>query len=377
LWREGIVLALVAGGGVGAVFLFAFVLLSLGLIPASADPMVGRVERVAAVGVTVSDMDRALAFYTGVLGCSAVADVEEWGDDIERLDGVFGVRKRVVHVRLGDETLVLTDYLTAGGRPIPPDSHSNDGWFQHAAIVVSDMDAAYRWLRAHRVVHASTGPQRLPDWNPAAGGIRAFYFRDPDDHNLEIIWFPAGKGDPKWQARAAQARSGGSDRGVPAGLFLGIDHTAIVVRDTEASLQFYAAVLGLQVSGHSENHGSEQEHLNNVRGARLRITGLRAGAGPGIEFLEYLSPRDGRPYPSDARADDLIHWQTVLVSSDVGGLAQRLQAAGAVFVSPGPVTLDDTRMGFETGFRVRDPDGHVMEVTDSWQTFGSTASPRF
>ena len=28
-------------------------------------------------------------------------------------------------------------------------------------------------------------------------------------------------------------------------------------------------------------------------GARLRITALRAHAGPGIEFLEYLAPRDG------------------------------------------------------------------------------------
>src|SRR3712207_7016443 len=51
----------------------------------------------------------------------------------------------------------------------------------------------------------------------------------------------------------------------------------------------------LAVAGASENYGTEQEHLNNVRGARLRITSLRAPRGGiGVEFLEYLAPRDGR-----------------------------------------------------------------------------------
>ncbi len=64
-------------------------------------------------------------------------------------------------------------------------------------------------------------------------------------------------------------------------MFLGIDHTAIVVDDTNASLRFYRDTLGMQVAGESENYDVEQEHLNNVFGARLRITALRAAAGPG------------------------------------------------------------------------------------------------
>ena len=77
------------------------------------------------------------------------------------------------------------------------------------------MDKAYALLRKHKVEHASTGPQRLPDWNKNAGGIKAFYFRDPDKHWLEILQFPPDKGDQKWQKKEK--------------LFLGIDHTAIVV----------------------------------------------------------------------------------------------------------------------------------------------------
>jgi catechol 2,3-dioxygenase-like lactoylglutathione lyase family enzyme len=93
---------------------------------------------------------------------------------------------------------------------------------------------------------------------------------------------------------------------------LGIDHTAIVISDTEASLKFYRDTLGMKVVGESENYGPEQERLNNVFGARLRITSLKGASGPGVEFLEYLAPRDGRPYPPEEKANDLIHWQTRL-----------------------------------------------------------------
>src|SRR2546430_12033448 len=44
---------------------------------------------------------------------------------------------------------------------------------------------SYKRLRENKVEHASSGPQRLPDWNRNAGGIQAFYFRDPDGHFLE------------------------------------------------------------------------------------------------------------------------------------------------------------------------------------------------
>jgi len=203
------------------------------------------------------------------------------------------------------------------------------------------MDRAYKWLRENRVQHASSGPQRLPDWNKNAGGIQAFYFRDPDGHFLEILAFPPDKGNSKWHATSGT-------------LFLGIDHTAIVISDTDASLRFYRDVLGLQVVGESENYGPEQEHLNNVFGARLRITSLRAATGPGVEFLEYLAPRDGRPYPPEEKADDLIHWQTRFLGTDVAEAALELQKFRSAFVSTGVV---------ERSIIVRDPDGHAVQVT--------------
>jgi catechol 2,3-dioxygenase-like lactoylglutathione lyase family enzyme len=309
------------------------------------------VEAVEAVGMTVADMERSMGFYSGVLSFEKVSDVEATGSTYEHLQGVFGLRMRVVRMRLGEECIELTEYLSPRGRPIPIDSRSHDRWFQHIAIIVSDMDRAYQWLRQHKVEHASPGPQRLPDWNPNAGGIRAFYFKDPDGHYLEVLLFPPGKGDPKWQA--------GADR-----LFLGIDHTAIVVGDTEASLKFYRDTLGLKVVGESENYGAEQERLNNVFGARLRITTLRAATGPGIELLEYLAPRDGRPMPTDVRANDLMHWQTTLVTRGIARTAHRLLAGKFSLVSPDVVALVEGQLGFTAGLLVRDPDGHAMQVIE-------------
>jgi catechol 2,3-dioxygenase-like lactoylglutathione lyase family enzyme len=311
---------------------------------ADADP---RVRAVVSVGMTVSDMERSVDFYSRVLDFEKVSDVETGGDAFERLHGVFAARARVVRMRLGNEELELTEYLAPRGRPAPADSRSNDRWFQHVAIIVSDMDRAYAELRRSRVAHVSPAPQRLPEWNPNAGGIRAFYFRDPDGHPLEVLQFPPDKGDPKWR------RS--TDR-----LFLGIDHTAIVVGDTEASLRLYQDTLGMRVAGKSENYGPEQERLNSVFGARLRITALRAGAGPGIELLEYLAPRDGRPMPADERANDLVHWQTRLGVDGLPGLWERLRARAAIFVSPGIVSFPPSASPARHSLSLRDPDGHVL-----------------
>jgi catechol 2,3-dioxygenase-like lactoylglutathione lyase family enzyme len=290
------------------------------------------VRAVDAVGFTVADMDRAVDFYTRVLTFEKLSDVEVAGREYELLQGVFGARMRIVRMRLGDELLELTEYLTPKGRPIPADLQPNDRLFQHVAIIVSDMEQAYARLRQYGVEHASTGPQRLPDWNPNAGGISAFYFRDPDRHFLEVLHFPTGKGLDKWHR---------TDR-----LFLGIDHTAIVVDDTDKALAFYRGVL----------------HLNGVFGARLRITALRAAEGPGIEFLEYLAPRTGRPAPFDQRANDVAHWQTTLITEAPEPIDRFVRRRLFTLVSPGVIALPASPLGLRSAVLVRDPDGHGVLI---------------
>jgi catechol 2,3-dioxygenase-like lactoylglutathione lyase family enzyme len=223
-------------------------------------------------------------------------------------------------MRLGREHIVLRQ---ASGRPVPAQSRSNDLWFQHLAIVVSDIERAYDIALRASAVPISAGPQLLPAWNPNAGGIRAVYFRDPDLHPLELIQYPPGKGEMRWRDR---------DR-----LFLGIDHTAIAVSDTERSLAFYRDRLGLRIVGESENWGLEQEKLSDVPAAHVRITTLRASAGPGVELLQYLNSGAGQPMPVDTTPDDL--WVEEIVMRTVTGLAP--------------------------GQQLRDPDGHAIRFEDN------------
>ena len=262
---------------------------------ACAEPAVDAVDRIV---IPVSELGRSANFYTGALSFVPVDAAEPPG----------------MALRLGEETIELVQHT---GRPLPRDSRSNDRWFQHLAIVVSDIDRAFAIVLQRGAAPISQGIQELPAWNPNAGGIRAVYFRDPDGHPLELIQFPPGKGAPRWQQK---------DR-----LFLGIDHSAIAVQDTETSLAFYRGRLGLRVAGTSENWGVEQERLSAVPGAHVRITSLRAPAGPGVEFLHYLTPTDGRPAPPDTTAEDL--WSEAIV-----------------------MRVDGDRRG-----RIlRDPDGHAL-----------------
>src|SRR5262249_47487072 len=173
-------------------------LVAVVLLLVAAPAAAARVDEVACIGNTVSDLDRARDFYVRVPAFRAAAQPEEARPALEPRTGVVAARTRTARLVLGTECLELTESLAQKGRPVPVDARSNDRDFQHVAIVVSDMDRAYARLREAHVEHASSGPQELPAWNPNAGGIKAFYFRDPDRHVLEIIWFPPGKGASRW-----------------------------------------------------------------------------------------------------------------------------------------------------------------------------------
>ncbi len=309
-----------------------------------------QVNKVDAVGITVKNMNQSVKFYRDVLGFKKVSDNEYTGTAYEKLEGVFGLNIRVVRMQLGEEFIELTDFLTTGGRSIPEDQKSNDLFFQHIAIVVSDMDKAFQQLKKSNVEYVSTAPQTLPVTNVAAAGIKAFYFHDVDNHNLELIYFPKGKGNPKWQSSNNK-------------IFLGIDHTAIAVSNTDNSQKFYQDILGIERKGDSWNFGTEQEHLNNVEGASLHITVFRAPEGPGIEFLQYLKPGPGKQYPADTRTDDIWYWQTTLFTADATVLFNKLKALDYIFVSKD--LIHEHLNGIHTkSFIVKDPDGHAMLIKE-------------
>ncbi len=316
----------------------------------SSSPADGSTPAVTGFGFTVADLEASTKFFVDVLGAKEVARKNARGAEFEALTGIDGAFADAVVLRVGEEVVTLTDYA-AQGDPTRADAVSNDLDFQHLALVVRDMDAAHQAVVEAGVRPVSRrGPQRIPDSNAAAAGIRAFYFRDAEAHPLELIWFPAGKGAGRWHA--------------PSGpLVLGIDHSAIAVASTDASLEFYRDVIGLRVAGNSLNEGVEQERLSGVDGARVRITGLRGASGPGVEFLEYLQPGPGRARPIGSTVRDLFHWETTIAVNDIEATRRRLQAAGFEVLSTRPAACDLCLVEAQA-LLVRDPDGHAVRLVE-------------
>lgn len=313
-----------------------------------------QIQRIRAIELTVSDIDRSIYFYTQALGFTLISDqiLTDLGDGLEKPSDAA---VRMAMLQLGDEQIELMQYLQIQGKPIPPDSRSNDLWFQHLAIVVSDMDRAYAHLQLFPIEPISSAPQTFPPGDPATAEIRAFKFKDPDRHDLELIWFPPQKGQQKWHQP--------TDR-----LFLGIDHTAITIGNTEQSLLFYRDLLGMRVDGGSFNWREIQSRLDGVPHAQVRVTALRpTAAGPGIELLEYVSPGGGRAMPQNWRRWDIGHMHVDCVVNDLTQVMQRLQHSHLPFtpasLAQRHASFRDSSSLYRQGYCIQDPAGHTVLLT--------------
>jgi catechol 2,3-dioxygenase-like lactoylglutathione lyase family enzyme len=245
--------------------------------------------------MTVSDMARLTTFYRDALGFSLVEASDA------KIDGVPG---QLVWMRLGGQTLELFAPNRLGAL-YPVGSRATDAWFQHLAIVVADMDAAYAHLQRHDITPITMGgPQHLPR---STGGVRAFKFRDPDGHPLELIAFPPGAGDPRWQSAPADT------------LFLGFDHSAIVVSNCEKSVTFYEG-LGFSVASRGVNNGPAQEHLDDAPDVLVDVFAMQPAAEttPHLELLGYRDPAV-RSLPQPLHPSDVAAARLVL---SVSGLLQ-------------------------------------------------------
>jgi catechol 2,3-dioxygenase-like lactoylglutathione lyase family enzyme len=305
------------------------------------------VIRIGRISFTTADAGRLGAFYQQAFGFEAMEAEHHGGTRFARLTGVEGAQGSALPLRLGEQTIELLAFTQAGA-PYPADIGCDDPRFQHIAIVVADMEAAYSRLRACAGWTAITrgAPQRLP---ASSGAVTAFKFRDPERHPLELIAFPPHNAPPRW--RQAPHRDG------PC---LGIDHSAIVVSGTAQSVAFYQQVLGFSVVGGSLNRGREQEQLDAVPGAVVEVTALDPGSEnpPHLELLCYRSPGRPRGAPAALPSNDIAATRLTLEVDDVPALEHRLAAARVRFISAGTVALRDNR----PALLVRDPDGHALLV---------------
>ena len=299
-------------------------------------------QAVQAIGLTVSDASSATDFFTGAFDFTVTSDSVLSGDEASYLYGVPNAQVRIVSLELGQESIRLMQFLNSQSRPVPEDSKSNDLWFQHFAIIVSDMDKAYQQLQKFSFTPISPEPQTLPN------DIEAFKFRDADGHPLELLKFPSGLGPDHWQEK---------DK-----LFLGMDHSAISIASTERSLALYRDILGLTHQGSATNIGIKQETMDNLFSAKVIVTSLTPATGRlGVEFLDYLTPPGARPFSLDQKTSDLVHMHFELRVDDIDAAVEALEDApasmGIQFVSPKVIDLPDV-LPFRRAVLWRGPDGH-------------------
>ena len=301
--------------------------------------------RISAIALTVADIDLSVRFYTQALGFEVVEDVTFEPCSYDRLGSISETRVRLVTLQLGSEYIELIQYLDLEAKPIPTDSRSNDLWFQHLAIVVSDIDRAYQHLQSFEIIPISTQPQTIPQDNEMAAGVRAFKFRELNHHSLELIWFPEGKGKDKWQQSGDE-------------LFLGIDHSAIAVRDTEKSLRFYRDLLGLTPEKTNLNQGQEQADLDGLPAPEVEVTPIQPQKSSiGVELLAYQQPQGGRERLKDWQIKDIPHLHYVIEVEDLAGGMDRLRSQ-VKCISSEAITLPEYR--YDWGCLIADTDGHAV-----------------
>jgi catechol 2,3-dioxygenase-like lactoylglutathione lyase family enzyme len=134
--------------------------------------------------ITVSDLDRSVAFYRDLLGLELVMteESERSGDDRSKALGVARAKVKLAILRAGQAQVELIEYVTAKGRPY--DRKNNDVGTMHIAFRVEDIEAVYQRLLDHGV--RFTAPPTTIPAGPMAGW-RWTYFFDPDGVSLEII----------------------------------------------------------------------------------------------------------------------------------------------------------------------------------------------
>ncbi|MGF1524623.1 MAG: VOC family protein [Leptolyngbyaceae cyanobacterium] len=306
-----------------------------------------KIQAIRAIALTVADIDTAQNFYTQALGFKTIQDLTLEAATYSQLAPSTSGPVRILTLQLGDEQVELIQYLELKAKPIPRDSQSNDLWFQDMAIVVSDMDRAYEHLRSFAITPISDGPQTLPADKSMAGGVKAFKFRDGDYHSLEILGFPEGKGKDKWHKPNQD-------------LFLGIDHSAIAIADSQESLGFYRDLLGMEVADSGVNQGETQALLDGLPVAEVHINSLQpVQASMGIELLDYVKPGTGRAIPDDWTMSDLAHRHLLLETDPLETVFEVLKQQGVRIVSSQIVNFPSA-YPYRQGCLILDPNGNAL-----------------
>jgi len=138
------------------------------------------IERLEHAALSVTDLDRSIAFYRDILGFELIRIIEPRDDAmLGTIAALPGARARIAHLQLGGNMLELFEYARPRGGALPSDRPQSDiGWI-HVGLRSDDVPADCRRLREKGVAFLSDPVEFRP-------GVWVVYFRGPDGEVCEL-----------------------------------------------------------------------------------------------------------------------------------------------------------------------------------------------
>jgi glyoxylase I family protein len=139
-------------------------------------------------GVTVSNLERSLAFWRDILGFELSHTAHQTGELAREITGVAGAELKLAVLKApGGHKIELLEYLGPPDRMKHADRRPCDVGSVHVALRVNDLNAVLQriassgWKTAGKPQTLQSGPN---------AGKRVVYVRDPDGTTLEFMELP-------------------------------------------------------------------------------------------------------------------------------------------------------------------------------------------
>jgi catechol 2,3-dioxygenase-like lactoylglutathione lyase family enzyme len=147
---------------------------------------------------------------------------------------------------------------------------------------------------------------------------------------------------------------------------VGLLHSAFIVNDIDASVDWYTRVLGLELVHRQRGDNDYTRTLVGIGDAVLEVAQFRVpGASGGISthILELIQYVEGatQTAETDPPVNRVAAAHLAFVVTDLRLLYQEMIAAGARFINP-PVTVTEGANKGASACYLRDPDGNVLEL---------------
>jgi catechol 2,3-dioxygenase-like lactoylglutathione lyase family enzyme len=128
-------------------------------------------------GITVADLDRAVAFYRDVFGLDVLSRFSVGGEAFSTGVDVADATGNFAHLDADGARVELVEYDPEGDAR--GDSHLNQPGATHLGLSVEDLDAFYADL--------DDDVETLSDPQTTESGTRILFVRDPEGNLVELL----------------------------------------------------------------------------------------------------------------------------------------------------------------------------------------------